>query len=544
MIKYLLFIICYGFIQINVYAQSTWVRIQPGMYNNSVLITRDTIITVGNTGDINNNYIHINYANIVTGNLINSDTFLFKPKRLQMESDWNILFANFSDFIVHFNKDNYLGFNYLDSSGSAIKWKSSLYSLNKKQLIDIDISIDTFTNAFAGIYSVNDKIFVTNQWKDPDHSGKRTPNFEISSIDEKGNRRIVYQAINKNRGTWNMIRGIQDDNQSEEYFFINRERAWDFAGVPRQYEFDIVKLDTNGQFIWSGKLNFSDSFNMVGTQMAQKNNGNILAMWNNWYYRPYKHPEMSVELPQWNDSCSLHFAEIDYETGKITKRRNYRKYLKINSTYNDGWHKSETSHDFLLEDVVKVSDGIIWTGNHTFYQRWQEPKSINMPFLFKTDFTGNPIWYRDYFVFPDSETDEGMLVNSILQTPDGGFVLAGENLDYSRTDVQRSILVKVDSFGCLIPGCQLKDNINEVVIKKCDLYPNPITSSFTITLPNSNDAWSYQIMDNTGKILENGTLVQEQNQINTQSLPIGIYQIILQNSKTNHYENHSFIIAR
>ena len=78
MIKYLLFIICYGFIQINVYAQSTWVRIQPGMYNNSVLITRDTIITVGNTGDINNNYIHINYANIVTGNLINSDTFLFK----------------------------------------------------------------------------------------------------------------------------------------------------------------------------------------------------------------------------------------------------------------------------------------------------------------------------------------------------------------------------------------------------------------------------------------------------------------------------------
>jgi hypothetical protein len=137
-----------------------------------------------------------------------------------------------------------------------------------------------------------------------------------------------------------------------------------------------------------------------------------------------------------------------------------------------------------------------------------------------------------------------MLVNSILQTPDGGFVLAGENRDFSRSDVQRSILLKVDSFGCLIPGCQLKDNINEVAVKKCELYPNPAISSFIITLPNSHEEWTYQIIDNTGKTFENGTLNQEQNQIATQSLPKGIYQIILQNLKTNYYENHSFIIAR
>lgn len=530
-------------LQFSAYAQSTWVKIQPGMYNNSILISGDTIITAGNTGDINNNYIHINYANIGTGNLTNSDTLFFKPERLQMESDWNILFANFNDFIVRYNEDNYIGFNYLDSAGSTVKWKSSVYSLNKNTLAYGDINIDTFNNAFVGIYNVNDKIFVINQWKDPDHSGKRTPNFEISSIDKWGNMRVVYQAINKNRGTWNMIRGIQDDNQSEATFFINRERAWDFRGVPMQYETDIMKMDTNGKFIWSAKLNYTDSLNMLGCQFVQKKNGNLLALWNNWEYRPYKHPEMSVLTAQRNDSCTLHFAEVDYETGKVIGRKSYRKYLFNHVTLNSGFLKSETVQVFILTDAIKVADGVVWAGYRSFYQR-KLPLRIDMPFLFKTDFSGKPIWYRDYFVFPDSETDEGMLLNSFLQTPDGGFVLAGENRDFSRTDVQRSILVKVDSFGCLIPGCQKADNINEAWQKKCELYPNPTTSNFVVTLPHTNGTWIYKISDNRGKVLQSGQLIQAQNPISTQNLPNGIYQIILQNPKTSYNENHSFIIAR
>jgi hypothetical protein len=340
-----------------------------------------------------------------------------------------------------------------------------------------------------------------------------------------------------------MIRGFTDDNQSDNTFFVNRELAWDFRGVPMQYETNIWKMDTTGAIIWSSNLNYTDSLNMLGCQFVHKNNGNLLAMWNTWDYRPYKHPEKSVLTAQGNDSCTLVLAEVDYETGKVINRRNYRKYLFKHITHSGSFPNSETIQDFLLKDELKVTDGIIWAGTRTLYQ-YVKPYTINMPFLFKTDFKGKPIWYRDYFVFPGSETDEGMLLNAIVQTPDGGFVLAGENRDFSRTDIQRSILVKVDSFGCLVPGCHLKDNINENILKKCSLFPNPSTSNFTISLPNTNETWSYQIIDNTGRILNSGLLTQEQNQITTQNLPNGLYQILLQNPKSNHYENHSFIIAR
>ncbi|MCB0738765.1 MAG: T9SS type A sorting domain-containing protein, partial [Bacteroidetes bacterium] len=128
--------------------------------------------------------------------------------------------------------------------------------------------------------------------------------------------------------------------------------------------------------------------------------------------------------------------------------------------------------------------------------------------------------------------------------PDGGIVMAGESINFGRKKVQRSILIKVDSFGCLIPGCHKTDNIEPKRASKCQIYPNPSTSTLKVTLPNVFDAWNYKIMSASGAVIQNGVFSSEQNQISIQNLANGIYQITLFNTKNNHYENHSFIVAR
>ncbi|MCB0739353.1 MAG: T9SS type A sorting domain-containing protein, partial [Bacteroidetes bacterium] len=79
---------------------------------------------------------------------------------------------------------------------------------------------------------------------------------------------------------------------------------------------------------------------------------------------------------------------------------------------------------------------------------------------------------------------------------------------------------------------------------KSEIYPNPSTSTLKVTLPNVIDAWNYKIVSASGAIIQNGVFSSELSQISIQNLPNGIYQINLFNSKNNHYENHSFIVAR
>ncbi|MBI3142712.1 MAG: T9SS type A sorting domain-containing protein [Bacteroidetes bacterium] len=507
----------------------------------SMLLLGDTIITAGNSGDFDFNYIHVNFADWKTGSLLRNDSILYKPKDADIVYLWNTMY--FNNCIMIYMNDILIGLNYYNISGSSIKWQIGVFSLNQYNLLDLNLAEDTFKHYFAGGYVFDDKLYIINRWMDPDNEKAIYPNFEILSINTGSRKKSIFKAFNRTLKYWNMIRDLLDDNQSDNTFFVNRELAWDFRGVPMAFENYIWKMDTTGNLVWSAPLYYNDSLNMAGCHIVQKNKGNLLAMWNNFQYKPYRHPEWRSIEAQPNDSSTLCLAEVDYETGAVINRRSYRKYLFKHMTHSGSFPKSETVQDFLLMDVLKVTDGIIWAGTRTLFQ-YVKPYTINMPFLFKTDFSGKPLWYRDYIVFPDSETDEGMLLNAIVHTPDGGFVMAGENRDFGRYDVQRSILVKVDSFGCLIPGCQKRDNINETVKLKCGIYPNPANSSLAVTLPPGDGNWVYQITDATGRLLLQGSLSRETNQIPTHGLPVGIYQLHLQNTKNQYHENHSFVVVR
>lgn len=85
---------------------------------------------------------------------------------------------------------------------------------------------------------------------------------------------------------------------------------------------------------------------------------------------------------------------------------------------------------------------------------------------------GDLIWKRIYNTAFGVESTK---LYDFDLTEDHGFIMAG--LGAIGTDVGlnwRSILIKVDSFGCLVPGCQLTNNSDpKIKLIGLKIFPNP-----------------------------------------------------------------------
>lgn len=115
--------------------------------------------------------------------------------------------------------------------------------------------------------------------------------------------------------------------------------------------------------------------------------------------------------------------------------------------------------------------------------------------LLRTTANGDSLWMRNY-AYHDSVIDQGTgRFWDVLPTDDGGCIAAG--VTYNPFDTgyppgysQDAWVVKVDSFGCIVPGCQLLDGITEQVTNLGDalrLWPNPVSGQLHVglSLPGS-----------------------------------------------------------
>jgi hypothetical protein len=103
-------------------------------------------------------------------------------------------------------------------------------------------------------------------------------------------------------------------------------------------------------------------------------------------------------------------------------------------------------------------------------------------FLAKVSYDGNILWIRRYANF-EARRDYHHLYD-MKRTYDKGFVLVGEatdKSDISDSPRQQAWLLKVDSFGCLVPGCHEVSPVQDVAPSSLDvrLYPNPVRDGQT-----------------------------------------------------------------
>ncbi|MBK9107173.1 MAG: T9SS type A sorting domain-containing protein [Saprospiraceae bacterium] len=217
----------------------------------------------------------------------------------------------------------------------------------------------------------------------------------------------------------------------------------------------IVKVSPNGKLIWRKQvpsLEFSEGL-LYGQSMP---NGSILFV---------------------GDSYKPNFFDDDFS------------FILLLSLLPDG------NIDFTkrimkgFENYIDncVSDNAGNTVCAGYYKPNRETKADG--WICKFTPTGDSLWSR---VISKTERTEQFF--NISKASDGGFYLTGlSKIDSINTS--KSWIVKVDSFGCLVPGCQNVVNTNDISKRKVaafKFFPNPAREVFYF-LSRITESKNYQI---------------------------------------------------
>jgi len=155
--------------------------------------------------------------------------------------------------------------------------------------------------------------------------------------------------------------------------------------------------------------------------------------------------------------------------------------------------------------------------------------------LIKFNWKGQLLWERNYQFFGDEIRSDDHEFNDIVLTADGGFLLCGEAFNPQlevAVHAQNSWLVKLDEWGCLVPGCQdivsSTDKLDPQFGLK--LYPNPTSDVLNVYIDHEQgSSLSLVISNMQGQQMKNIEvgLSKLTMMIDITSFPVGVYFVSL-----------------
>jgi hypothetical protein len=194
--------------------------------------------------------------------------------------------------------------------------------------------------------------------------------------------------------------------------------------------------------------------------------------------------------------------------------------------------QAPTLHDNDYTDIIELKDSsLVLCGNHTSWDSTviEPAKNRVLGVIAKYHTNGSKIWERNYR-HPEAIDKHSTthILSDIKLTPDGGFVAAGY-LTHSTDNTQDTWVIKVDSFGCLAPGCEVTSVPQiEGSVSQLKIYPNPANEVLNIDItPNSlngnQNEFLFELYDMLGKLVLSKKLHPYQNTVSVVSLKQGVY---------------------
>jgi hypothetical protein len=183
-----------------------------------------------------------------------------------------------------------------------------------------------------------------------------------------------------------------------------------------------------------------------------------------------------------------------------------------------------TSQTALVE-MVEATDGNGYVAAGVVADRPPGMEPYHDSWLVKVSPEGDSLWARHYawfdgeFVAPE--------VWDMKATPDGGYVLVGFTANVN-IHVPAWIM-KVDSLGCLIPGCHLLSGAGEAEPEAIDLalYPNPATDllNFQLRMPQTGQNAAFRILNAEGRVMRETAAAPAQTTfiVPVRDWPAGVY---------------------
>ena len=253
--------------------------------------------------------------------------------------------------------------------------------------------------------------------------------------------------------------------------------------------------------------------------------------------------------------------------------------FKLDSNYNKIWEKPwgmdyDFNEEFGQAGILEAEDkdGYIlcgyqpnfpytkqgygvWNLSQETVDSMKEAGTIPMTIgvLQKINEDGDSIWLRTYSYVNDTSLNfvEHRL-KSIIHSPDGGYIMYGHILHTPRPGIDTANqypgwLLKVDKYGCLVPGCQDTTDTTSAVDILPDtgimLYPNPVSDRLYIYQSKSGDT-HYTITDISGHTIQkwSGNLPNHTYILDVSRYRPGVYILIVEREGVRRAEK--FVVER
>lgn len=390
-----------------------------------------------------------------------------------------------------------------------LKYNDTLSLTNDYLITDTSF---TFISGSSNLFSVNNKeLLMAISGRTPNN---QTTSVYLYSIDTSGIVKKINTFSNNNGFSNIFPRIIRNRNK---YFLFSS--ASKLLSIPSNiYISNILarQIDTLGNFLgYFYQGSFADSLYGIEDVIATKDGGFLIAT-QRYTYSP----------------------AVDYQY-------TYGVFFKLDSTghkqwvYNPGGYRG-SDLDWAYNVIELPCGDFMLSGNYLLYGVPFDttiPPELNLPARFwhlsRITNNGELIWRRLYNYIKPNNYAYFSLYNFDLDTcPDKGFILSGYLTDYIN-ELSSGWLVKVDSMGCLVPGCHLSppeepaDSTVQVL-----LYPNPADQFINFVPQFFGNEVHYRLIDMLGRSVVNGTVPDgSTNMIDSRFLPAGTYLLSVWNDK-------------
>ncbi|MBK7094175.1 MAG: T9SS type A sorting domain-containing protein [Saprospiraceae bacterium] len=189
----------------------------------------------------------------------------------------------------------------------------------------------------------------------------------------------------------------------------------------------------------------------------------------------------------WEKPWGLDF-EIDqyYKSTNIIESQEHDGYLLTGYQVNYPYNLTDEQKDSLWQNGIAL---------------------MTVGILEKINEDGEKLWLRSYSLIDNPEQSPNHELTDIIYAPDGGYYMYGTlRFAPKENDSLGSLpawLLKVDQYGCLVPGCQNGDTVGVEEILSEDslsIYPNPADNTLYIYDEKGGES-NYTISDIKGNIL-------------------------------------------
>ncbi|MCB9224498.1 MAG: T9SS type A sorting domain-containing protein [Crocinitomicaceae bacterium] len=300
-------------------------------------------------------------------------------------------------------------------------------------------------------------------------------------------------------------------------------------------------LDVNDGLIFTSffnKIGAHDTLSRKYTRIIKTNyNLDTLWTWTDWQHKwdSYSNPIVST-----SDNGFIYGGtngEYLVDNNAVMFRS---QIVKIDSNMDREWdlfmyHYDADQMFTKCTDIIKIGVNEFVGVGHRFTD------TLVQGWMIKFDGTGNIIWDSYFsYVGPPYDNFNGPTnqIYNVQQTTDGGYVLCGNAWDPYLFGMgqpsQFAWLLKTDSVGCLVPGCQQYGSITENPTLELLLYPNPTANNLFVYLPefSSDQNEVFRIHDLSGKMLMEwpANLTNNTYIVNVEHLASGHYILSLEGS--------------